>query len=95
MKGGIILMLAALAGCASVQQAVNGYAAAAAVSVRAAEDENIRVWTADACATPYSAALRNPQIIPAMRDLCGQLPAFSAPAAPVFQPPPSDASIPK
>jgi len=95
MKAGAILMLSALAGCASVQQAVNGYAAAAAVSVRAAEDENVRVWTADACATPYSAALRNPQIIPALRDLCGQLPAFAAPSAPVFQSLPPDTGASK
>ena len=95
MRPVAILVLAALAGCASVQQAINGYAAAAAVSVRAAEDENIRVWTSDACATPYSAALRNPQIIPALRDLCGSFTQASAVPAPIVPPLPSDASIPK
>ncbi|WP_295991536.1 hypothetical protein [Rugamonas sp.] len=58
MRRLVLLALAVLTGCASMQQAVNGYAAAAAVSMRAAEDENIRVWTADACGTPYAAALR-------------------------------------
>lgn len=83
MKLIAILVLACLSGCASVQQAINGYAAA--VSARQAEDENIRIWTADACATPYSAAIRNPQVIPALRDLCGSL----------IPPLPSDIGIPK
>ena len=39
---------------------------------RAAEDENIRAWVFNACATPYDATLRNPQIVPAMKLLCGQ-----------------------
>lgn len=93
MKTLAFVILAALTGCASVQQAVNGYAAAAAVSVRAAEDENIRVWVADACGTPYAAALRNPQIIPALRNLCGPSPLFGAPAAPLIPPLPSDAGV--
>lgn len=90
-----IMMIASLAGCASMQQAINGYAAAAAVSVRAAEDENIRVWTADACGTPYSAALRNPQIIPALRDLCGTMPLFGALPIPIAPLLPSDTEAPK
>jgi hypothetical protein len=65
------------------------------VSVRAAEDENIRVWTADACGTPYSAALRNPQIIPALRDLCGTMPLFGAPVPPLVPPIPSDIEVSK
>lgn len=89
------VMIASLAGCASVQQAINGYAAAAAVSVRAAEDENIRVWTADACGTPYSAALRNPQIIPVLRDLCGSMPLFGALSMPIAPSLPSDTEVPK
>lgn len=95
MKAAAILTLAMLGGCASVQQAINGYAAAAAVSVRAAEDENIRVWTADACGTPYAAALRNPQILPALRDLCGPMPLFGAPPAALVPSLPSDAGVPK
>jgi len=101
MKAGAsiyLLVLTILAGCASVQQAINGYEAAAGVSLRAAEDNAIQVWTFTGCATPYSAALRNPQIIPALRALCGQSALFGAPAAPAtsYVPPlPSDQAVPK
>lgn len=81
------LLLAGLAGCASVQQAINGYEAAAGVSLRAAEDNNITVWTFNACATPYSAALRNPHVIPALRALCGPLPTFDQSVIPAYTPP--------
>jgi len=60
----------ALAGCASVQQAVHGYGAAAIVAIRNAEDDNIAFWKANACGTPLSAAIRHPEIIPALRALC-------------------------
>lgn len=68
----IALAVAALAmsGCASVQQAVHGYGAAAIVAIRNAEDDNIAFWTANACGTPLSAAIRHPEIIPALRALC-------------------------
>ena len=56
--------------CASVQQAVQGYGAAAIVAIRNAEDDNIAFWTANACGTPLSAAIRHPEIIPALRALC-------------------------
>lgn len=65
-----VLALALLAGCANVQQAINGYGSAVLVSIKAAEDNNIRLWTANACGTPLSAAIRNPQIVPALRALC-------------------------
>lgn len=78
----IALAVAALAisGCASVQQAVHGYGAAAIVAIRAAEDDNIALWTANACGTPISAAIRNPQIIPALRALCLPGGAAASPA---------------
>ena len=60
----------AMSGCASVQQAVHGYGAAAIVAIKAAEDDNIAFWTANACGTPLSAAIRHPEIIPALRALC-------------------------
>ena len=60
----------AMSGCASVQQAVHGYGAAAIVAIRNAEDDNIAFWTANACGTPLSAAIRHPEIIPALRALC-------------------------
>ena len=68
----IALAVAALAmsGCASVQQAVHGYGAAAIVAIRNAEDSNIAIWKVNACGTPLSAAIRHPEIIPALRALC-------------------------
>lgn len=74
MRRAAIALLLALTGCAAWQQAITGAASAAAVSARAAEDQNIQMWVFNACATPYSAALRNPQVIPAMRALCGPSP---------------------
>ena len=65
-----------LSGCAGVQQAIHGYGSAAISSIRAAEDDHISLWTVTACGTPLSAAIRNPQIIPALRALC--LPGGSA-----------------
>ena len=71
MKTLIALLIAVpLSGCAGMQQAFDAGAAAGAVSLRAAEDSNIRLWAFNACATPLSAAIRNPQIIPALRALC-------------------------
>ena len=60
----------ALSGCANVQQAVDGYSAAAMVSIQAAENTNINLWKANACGTPLSAAIRHPEIIPALKALC-------------------------
>jgi hypothetical protein len=71
MKSSILIVaILALAGCASFQPTINGVENAALTNVRAAEDNNIRVWTTDACGTPYSAAIRNPQIVPALMALC-------------------------
>ena len=57
-------------GCASQQAALVGYERAGLVAVRAVEDNNIALWTINACGTPYSAAIRNPQIIAALKALC-------------------------
>ena len=65
-----IVAMVVLTGCANVQQAIGAAEASAVVSVRAAEDNNIKVWAANACGTPFSAAIRNPQIVPALRALC-------------------------
>ena len=59
-----------MSGCAGVQQAIHGYGSAAIASIKASEDDNIALWTVNACGTPLSAAIRNPQIIPALRALC-------------------------
>ena len=69
-----------LSGCASVQQAVHGYGAAAIVAIRNAEDSNIAFWKVNACGTPLSAAIRHPEIIPALRALCLPGGAASNPA---------------
>lgn len=65
-----------LSGCAGIQQSIHGYGSAAIAIIRAAEDDHIALWTVTACGTPLSAAIRNPQIIPALRALC--LPGGSA-----------------
>jgi hypothetical protein len=65
-----------LTGCATQQAAINAGEAAALVSIKAADDNAIRLWTVAACGTPLSAAIRNPEIIPALKVLC--LPAGAA-----------------
>lgn len=60
-----------LTACTTVaQQAITGYEAAALKSIQAANDNAIQVWSIAACGTPYSAAVRNPGIIPALKVLC-------------------------
>ncbi|MES2320171.1 MAG: hypothetical protein V4631_22060 [Pseudomonadota bacterium] len=66
----IAVLACACTGCGSMIQAVNAYGAVAVSDARAANDTVIAGWTLAACATPISAALRNPQIIPALRALC-------------------------
>ncbi len=70
----------ALAGCASFTQVASGYEASAAQGLRAAEDNNIQVWEFNVCATPFSAAVRHPEIIAAMRALCLPNAAAGSPA---------------
>ena len=65
-----------ISGCAGVQQAIHGYGSDAISSIRAAEDDHIALWKVTACGTPLSAAIRHPEIIPALRALC--LPGGSA-----------------
>lgn len=70
-KSMLMLALAvSLAGCASFQQGVSAFSVAAVDSAKTANDQAIWAWSTAACATPISAALRNPQIIPALRVLC-------------------------
>jgi hypothetical protein len=71
MKALIALALVVgLTGCAGMQHVFDAGASVTAAALRDAEDSNIRLWTFNACATPLSAAIRNPQIIPALRALC-------------------------
>ena len=64
------LVTLVITGCAGVQQSINAYEASAIVAIRAAEDNNIALWTANACGTPFSAIMRNPAIMAALKDLC-------------------------
>lgn len=65
-----LALASALSGCASFQQAVGAYGVAAVDSAKTTNDQMIYAWSTAACATPISAALRNPQVIPALRVLC-------------------------
>lgn len=69
-KSLLILTVLALSGCASLQQAADAYGSTAVDSAKRANDSLIAAWSTAACATPISAALRNPQVIPALRALC-------------------------
>lgn len=66
----ILAMSAALGGCASFQQAVAAYGALAVEGAKMSNDNLIAGWKVLACATPISAAARNPEIIPALKLLC-------------------------
>lgn len=73
----ILLALVALSGCSTV---MTGYEATAIKSIKSADDNQIMLWTVAACATPYSAAIRNPQVVPALKALCLPNGADAAPA---------------
>jgi hypothetical protein len=78
MKHAMILVALGLmlTGCAAQQAAINAGEAAALVSIKAADDNAIHLWMTAACGTPLSAAIRNPEIIQALKALC--LPAGAA-----------------
>jgi uncharacterized protein YceK len=78
----MLALLCALSGCGSLIQAVNAYGTVAVADARAANDTVIAGWTIAACATPVSAALRNPQIIEALKVLC--MPMTDVPASRLF-----------
>jgi hypothetical protein len=64
------MMALAITGCASQLQAVSGAQASAVKSLKMGEDMNIEAMTLNMCATPFSAVLRHPEIIPAIKALC-------------------------
>lgn len=72
MKKTILLcaVLVLLAGCGTLQQAVNAYGGAVIGSAQQANDSYALAWAAAACGTTVGAAMRNPQIIPALKVLC-------------------------
>lgn len=70
MKRIILLSALALSGCGSLNQAVTAYGAVAVQNAQQTNDTVIQAWKLAACATPVSAAVRNPEIIPALKELC-------------------------
>ena len=66
----LIVICLLLTGCATQQQAINGFESAALVSARAANDNLIMVETTALCASPYSAILRHPELWEVMPKLC-------------------------
>ncbi|MBV8656639.1 MAG: hypothetical protein JO142_02330 [Burkholderiales bacterium] len=74
MKKVILFALAVLSvmltGCASVNQALSAYESAAVAGVQGADDNYIKGWSNSACATPFGATVRHPEIVPALKDLC-------------------------
>lgn len=61
---------ASMTGCASVQQAVQAYGTVAVTGAHAAADTVVQAQKIAICDLPYSAIVRNPDIIPAVRALC-------------------------
>ena len=66
----ILLSVASISGCGTTIRAVKGYEAVVEQDVKEAADFGVRVWTKAACLTPIDAATRNPEIIPALKELC-------------------------
>lgn len=65
-----LVMASAMTGCATQLQAVSAAQSSSAVALRAAEDIHLKRVAFELCATPVSAAIRNPQVIPAIRAMC-------------------------
>ena len=59
-----------LTGCASTIQATKAFNEAAVVSLRAAEDVNLDRLRFEICATPYSALVRHPDLVPGIGAMC-------------------------
>lgn len=73
MKKSVIVLCLAIAilpGCASQLQAVKAFNASAVVSLKAAEDVNLERLQFEMCATPYSAIIRHPELVPGMAAMC-------------------------
>lgn len=66
----LLALAASVSGCASVQQAVDAYGAAAITGAQATNDTLIKANIVALCAVPVSALVRNPQLVPAVRTLC-------------------------
>jgi hypothetical protein len=69
-----------MAGCASQLQAVKAVQESAVVSLRAAEDNNLDRLHFEICATPFSALVRHPELVPGVGALCLPSGVLSNPA---------------
>lgn len=67
----VIAITSGLSACASVSQAVSAYGSAALTGARATNDTLIEANKAALCATPLSALVRHPELVPAVKSLCG------------------------
>jgi hypothetical protein len=66
-----LAIAAAASGCAGVSQAVDAYGAAAVTGAKATNDYGLsRRNKVALCATPVSALVRHPELVPAVRSLC-------------------------
>jgi uncharacterized protein YceK len=74
-----VILVAALAGCASVQQAVQAYGSVAVTGAHAAADTVVQAQKVTICDLPYSAVQRDPQMAAVVSVLCGPLATQSAP----------------
>lgn len=68
----LTMTVVGLVGCASAQQVIKGYESAGEMTLNAVNDNRIKIWELQACDTPFSAVMRNPNIIPALEILCIQ-----------------------
>lgn len=66
----LVAALAALSGCAGVQQAVQAYGGVAVSNAKAANDTLVEAYKIGICALPLSTIARHPEIVPAVRVLC-------------------------
>lgn len=66
----LLAFSAMLSGCASVSQAVGAYGSVVVSSAQAANDNIIAANKVALCATPVSALVRHPELVPAVRALC-------------------------
>lgn len=65
-----IIISSTLTGCASLTQAYSAGATATAVGLKAAEDNSLATLKFGLCATPYSAIIRHPELVPGIGALC-------------------------
>ena len=68
----ILIAVSALAmtACASVNQAYSAFGASALVSAQGAEDNALATLKVGLCASPYSAIVRHPEVVPGIEALC-------------------------